>query len=174
MFKIFRTILILSLVFPAASCARSLPIERRDYILSRPHGWINLTIIDASIPNVKVIKDDKSFFEKPSYCTVSAKINGENYFALDVFPDGPEAPYSVNSGFRFPVPVGDQNLTITYSGCRVNEKYETKGLESLTVIKIDENTDYEFFFEHDGFVFAQERESEEVTLKQIMDLLKNK
>ena len=164
----------LLIVFPTASCAKSLPIERRDYILSKPHGWINLTIIDMSIPNVKVIKDDKSFFEKPRYCTVSAKINGENYFVLDVFPDGPEAPYSVNSGFRFPITVGEQNITINYSGCRVDEKYETKGLESLTLIKIDENIDYEFILEHDSFVFAQDRQSEEVTLKQVYDLLKNK
>lgn len=171
--SIHRIILILLIIFPAASCAKSIPIERRDYILSKPHGWIILTIIDTSIPNVKVINDNNFSFEKPTYCTISVKVNGEKFIILDVFPDGPAAPYSVNSGFRFPVPVGEQNLAISYSGCRIDEKSETKDLESITVIKIDDNMDYEFHLEHDSFIFEQEKQSEEVTLKQLFDLLKN-
>jgi hypothetical protein len=162
------------MLFPVTSCAKSIPIERRDYILSKPHGWINLTITDTSIPNVKVINDNIISFEKPTYCTISVKVNGEKFIILDVFPDGPEAPYSVNSGFRFPVPVGEQNLAISYSGCRVDEKSETKILESIALIKIDDNMDYEFHLEHDSFIFALEKQSEEVTLKQLFDLLKNK
>ena len=172
---IHRTILLsLIILFPTASCAKSIPIERRDYILSKPHGWINLTIIDTSIPNVKVKNDNKVSFEKPTYCTVSVKVNGEKFIILEVFPDGPKSPYSVTSGFRFPVPVGEQNLTINYSGCRVDEKSETMDLESITVIKIDDNTDYEFNLENDSFVFAQEKQSEEVTLKQLLEFMRNK
>lgn len=36
------------------ACAASLPVERRDYILSRPHGWVEVTIADGGVPAAAV------------------------------------------------------------------------------------------------------------------------
>lgn len=107
-----RIFLLLLFAMPVSACASSLPEERRDYILSRPHGFIEITINDSIIPDVIQRYDEDKKLAKPLECGLSAQANSEPFFSQAVYPDGSEPPYNVASGFRFPVPVGSHRLCL--------------------------------------------------------------
>src|SRR5262249_9807742 len=101
-----------------AACASTMEVERREYILSRPHGWIELSIADDGIPMVPAWEEDrKGLLIRPLYCGVEARLDREPYASIYVFPTGDQAPFAVRSGVRFPAPIGPALLSVSYSGC---------------------------------------------------------
>lgn len=143
--------LVLLIGLAALACASSLPIERRDYILAHPHGWVEVKIDDRAVPLVPEFetKDGKqvvSDWVKPTYCTVSVDIAGEEYVSsVQVFPQGDRAPFRADSGIRFPVLLGTPILKLSWRGCRVKgEKNDTVVQEIFIAVERDRVTEVQF------------------------------
>jgi hypothetical protein len=131
--------------FSFAACAASLPIERREYILSRPHGWIELTVEDSAIPLVPFSDEDPKLV-RPSSCYLSVLLDREPFVEGQLYPDGETEPFRVRSGFRFPVPVGTVAISGEYSGCDVGEngKLETWSYETTVPVSDSMVTELEW------------------------------
>jgi hypothetical protein len=168
-----RIFLSLLALVPLTSCASSLPVERRDYILARPHGWIELTIADSNIPEIlSKDEDGKEVRLRPYSCSVVVEVNSELYMDLSVYPDGAQAPFSVQSGFRIPVPTGDHTIELGYRGYRVDPSGERANLQSTMEISVHEDMVTDIAFGNEAFSYVGEVADEEVTLRQIMDALR--
>jgi hypothetical protein len=158
------------IVLPITACANSLQIERRDYILSKPHGWISLSITDLEIPNI--LDPETKKLVKPSRCYLSVLANSEMFLSAPLYPDRSESPYSITSGFRFPIPTGPQNLEIEYSGCKASEKGSTSDIKSTIKLNISNDMVYEIKYASETFSLESEIPDEEVTLKEIYEAVK--
>jgi hypothetical protein len=135
----------------ALACASSLPIERRDYVLAHPHGWVEIEIDDRAVPLVPEteVRDGKLVVKdwvRPAICWVSAYVDGEEYVdGTQVFPRGDRAPFRADSGLRFPVEVGMPTLKLRWSGCRVKgEDTESVEDEIFIAVERDRVTDVSF------------------------------
>jgi hypothetical protein len=149
-------------------CATALSQERRDYILAHPHGWVELSVKDEKIPDVPVEEDGKEVLEKPSSCRVRIEIDEEPYFGDYVYPHGEEQPYVVDSGFRFPVPVGEVELAVSYSGCDIEEG-ERATRETGIVVNIEEGTALDVAFDGQSLVAGVASPDTKVTLEDIYE-----
>jgi hypothetical protein len=135
----------------ALACASSLPIERRDYVLAHPHGWVEIAIDDRGVPLVPETenRDGKTVvmdWVKPEICYASVRVDGEDYVdSTQVFPQGDRAPFRADSGIRFPVLVGMPVLKLRWSGCRVKGE-ETESVEQEIFIAVERDlvTDVQF------------------------------
>ncbi|HTR00344.1 MAG TPA: hypothetical protein VMH83_10150 [Candidatus Acidoferrum sp.] len=168
-----KRVAIFAIMTPLVSCASSLPTERRDYILSRPHGWVDLTVNDQSIPDVN--KSDKDTEKtKPYSCSVSVSVNSESFLNLSVYPDGDKPLYTVSSGFRFPVPVGAHALRVQYTNCRADESGNRKKVETVLPVAIHQDMVTSISFANEEFVNGGEKPNPEITLEKLADMLKEK
>ena len=91
--------------------------DRRDYILAHPHGWVEVQVTDQHVPLARPTKEDPNPTHPPTYCNVKATIDGEPFLNEQVYPFGTVEPFQVDTGFRFPVPIGAAQLLLTYLGC---------------------------------------------------------
>lgn len=163
--------IIIFLLFP--SCAAGISQERRDYILSHPHGWVELSVNDYQIPNTPQKEDKKTILKRPYYCPVTIKINEEPYFRGYIYPFGEEEPYGVESGFRFPAPVGIISLKIIYSGCDVIEGKEGTIVRDIEVDVI-ENMVIKLNFDGNSLVLEETSPNKKVTLEDIYEAVTDK
>ena len=108
-------VLLLCLAAPLA-CA-STPLERREYILAHPHGWVEVTVADAEIPQVPKSEDEPGTLVRPRACTIEVSLDGEPFVYGSSYPTGDAPPYAADTGFRFPAPLGPAELAVEYSGC---------------------------------------------------------
>jgi len=161
-----------SFVFP--SCARAISQERRDYILAHPHGWVELAFNDYQIPNIAVKEKKKTVFVKPERCWVTVKIDDEPYFSDSVYPFGEVEPYRVESGFRFPAPVGLTSLRLTYSGCDVGAEEESGSVEQLVEINVVEDMVQNLGFDGTSITTGEAAPNKAVTLEDIYDAVTGK
>jgi hypothetical protein len=143
--------LVLLIGLAALACASSLPIERRDYILAHPHGWVEVKIDDRAVPLVPEFetKDGKQVvtdWVKPTYCVVSVGIDGEEYVdSTQVFPQGDRAPFRADSGLRFPVLVGTPILKLSWRSCRAkDDEFVTVEEEIFIPVERDRVTEVQF------------------------------
>jgi len=107
-------VLVLCLAAPSACASTS--IERREYILAHPHGWVEVSVADAAIPQVPKSEDDATLV-RPESCSIAIKLDGEPFVYGSSYPTGDSPPYAADTGFRFPAPAGRTELVIEYSGC---------------------------------------------------------
>jgi hypothetical protein len=164
---------VFSFLFP--SCARAISQERRDYILAHPHGWVELSFNDYQIPSIPVQEKKKTVFLKPEQCRVTVEIDDEPYFSDSVYPFGEVEPYRVESGFRFPAPVGLTSLRFFYSGCDVGEKEEESGsVEQLVEITVQENMVHNLAFDGTSLTTSEVTPNKAVTLEDIYDAVTGK
>ena len=150
-----------------AACASTLPIERRDYILSRPHGWVEITIEDAAIPVVPVSDDDPTL-ARPDYCRLEVLLDSEPYVDGALYPDGEREPFHVRSGFRVPVPVGRVSLTGAYRGCDVLDGKRGQ-VEYAVEVTVAESMVTELSFDGETMHVGATRADTAVTLERIYD-----
>lgn len=113
---IFLPVILNFLVISCASAGIS--ESRTAYIMSRDHGWIELSINDNAIPPRPPGEKEQNYMPTPPYCSVTVSINNEEFIRESVYPYGEQPPYRLNTGFKFPVPTGDYNVEVIYSGCR--------------------------------------------------------
>jgi len=137
-------------------CARANVTQNREaYILSQPHGWIEITVKDVNVPSVLPPKD------LPPENITSWKSQP---------PDCDAPPYRVDTGFRFPAPVGDFRIEIIYSGCNV-ETEKSAPISFSTTITIEENKVVPALFDGFSFIFNEIEENDVITLEDIYQKL---
>jgi hypothetical protein len=163
---------IVSFLFP--SCARAISQERRDYILAHPHGWVELSFNDYQIPSIPVKEKKKTVFVKPEQCRVTVSIDDEPYFSESVYPFGETEPYRVESGFRFPAPVGPAALRLTYSGCDAGEQEESGSVEQAIEINVAEGIVHNLDFDGTSITAGEVSPNRAVTLEDIYDAVTGK
>jgi len=163
--------ILISFLFP--NCAAGISQERRDYILSHPHGWVEVSVNDYQIPKTPQKEDKKTILKRPYYCPVTIKINEEPYFRDYLYPFGEEEPYELESGFRFPAPVGIISLKITYSGCDVIEGKEGT-IERDIEIDVIENMVIKLNFDGNSLVLEETSPNKKVTLEDIYEAVTGK
>jgi hypothetical protein len=151
-----------------AACASTLPIERRDYILSRPHGWIEITIEDAAIPVVPVSDDDPTRLGRPDLCRLEVLLDREPYVDAALYPDGDQEPFRIRSGFRIPVPVGSVSLTGAYRGCDVADGKPGQ-VEYAVEVTVAESMVTELSFDGEAMHVGTTRADTAVTLERIYE-----
>ena len=151
-----------------AGCATAAPEERRAYVLAHPHAWIEVTLVDRNIPDVPIARGESAErTERPDRCSVAVEVNGEPWFTGSVFPKGDRAPYSAESGFRFPVPVGRTAVEVHYSGCRVVG--DDTSVHRATELTTDEGLVYEVVFDGDRLDALAPRPDPMVTLEEVYE-----
>ena len=151
-----------------AACAASLPTERRDYILSRPHGRVELSIGDLAVPVVPESEESGAALVRPPSCGVEIELDREPFVGGAVFPNGELAPFMASSGYRFPAPVGSVHLSLRYSDCRVAAgKAAAVTAEADLAIGEGQVTDVTFDGEH--LAASAPRADRAVTLESIYE-----
>ena len=130
----FLLLLVMGMCLPG--CATASSDDRRAYILAHPHGWVEVTISDSKIPDVPPGEDAQDPWVRPYSCGVSVSLNEEPILREAAYPSGDAAPYSASTGFRFPAPVGDTELELSYRRCRVEEGVIVP-IEMITTLVID-------------------------------------
>ena len=151
-------------------CARAISPGREAYILAHDHGWVELSVVDSNIPASlpPKDKDERKTWKPgaPESCTISAKLNREEFLRDQVYPVGENAPYHVDTGFRFPAPVGEQVLEVTYSGCDVRDGEPTV-IHLNSAITIRDNLVVPILFDGDLLSAAAPEQNHLVTLDDI-------
>ena len=117
----------------------------------------------------------KTVFVKPEQCRVTVEMDDEPYFSDSVYPFGEVEPYRVESGFRFPAPVGLASLRLTYSGCDVGEKEDESGsVEQALEITVQENMVQNLAFDGSALTTGEVTPNKAVTLEDIYDAVTGK
>jgi hypothetical protein len=107
------------------SCATAGVSESRmAYITSREHGWIELSVQDSTIPPRPPKEKETDYVPSPPFCYFTVKLNKEEFIREEVYPFGDQPPYKLDTGFRFPVPVGEFRIDVIYTGCKEVENDE--------------------------------------------------
>jgi hypothetical protein len=153
------------LIIPATACAGA-SVDRRAYILAHPHGWVELTILDSQVPDTLSQSDEE--WERPGSCSVYVSVNSEPLLRDYGYPDGSAAPYVVNTGFRFPAPVGDSDVELRYAGCRVEDE-EKISVESSTGLRIEEDQVHELVFDGSSISVMAPVPNEVITLEDVYE-----
>lgn len=119
----FIRILLLGVIlaFLHSGCAMAVSPSRESYILAKPHGWIELTVVDQQIPARPPGKEEDNPAPKPPWCKIRVEFNREDFLSDPLFPLGDTPPYYLDTGFRFAVPVGRGTLVVRYNDCRVQD-----------------------------------------------------
>jgi len=137
-------------------------------LLSRPHGWVELSIADDRIPEVPEGDETPNVFVRPPECYVSVRLEGEPYASIAVFPTGDRAPFAVKSGMRFPAPVGPARVEVSYRGCDVDAgEAATRG--ASIAIAVAESRVTEIAFDGDALVASAPRNDTVVTLDDVYE-----
>ena len=163
--------LVLWLALPG--CATASSQDRRAYILAHPHGWVEITISDAYIPDVPPSEDSDDPWSRPFSCGVSVRLNEEPMLRDSAYPSGESAPYSARTGFRFPAPIGATALEFSYSRCRVSGD-EVVELELQAILLVEENKTHEIVFNGEELAVRDPRPNEVVTLEDVYEAITGK
>ena len=159
---------ILVFLVSLSACAASLPQDRRDYILAHPHGWIEVTVSDFDIPYLPPTKEDPTVKVVPFSCNVRVDLNNERFLSGSAYPYGKEEPFTVETGFRFPVPSGDSDIQFIYSGCDVEGGEETSVIIETRLL-ISENHVTEIQFNGTDLTMLPEKKNSVVTLEDVYE-----
>ena len=114
------------------ACASTVD-QRRDYILAHPHGWVEITIDDAAVPQVPESDEKQAALIRPERCTVSVELDREPFVYGSAYPAGDTPPYAAKTGFRFPAPVGAAELKLEYGGCRVRSSERSEVVTQIPI-----------------------------------------
>ena len=166
--RTLASLLVALLVIPA--CATASSVDRRAYILAHPHGWVELTIRDAAIPSIPTEEDSDEGWERPYSCSVSVRINNERFLWESAFPYGETEPYRMDTGFRFPVPVGEAAIELVYGDCRLAEgEVATLYLEASVVVEQDMT--HELIFDGAALLVRDPTPNQVVTLEDVYEAI---
>lgn len=160
--KPIATALLLALT-PCCTVAQVAGEERRAYVRARAHGWVEITLADLAIPPVAAGDPEAPVWVRPVQCSLSVELDGEPWFTSSLYPQGESAPYFLQSGFRFPAPVGPQNLRLTYSGCRAT------AVVLIAPLLVQPGTLYELVFDGSELDALPARPDREVSLEDIYE-----
>ena len=157
-------------------CATAASEDRRAYILAHPHGWIELTVADRSIPPIPVDSEPEDgkidIWVIPPHCDVQVRVNGELFISDPAYPypSGDEPLARVDTGFRIPAAVGAARIHLDYKHCRV-EGDETTDVALDAEISVQENLTHEIVFDGVALHAQPPRPSSVVTLEDVYEAL---
>ena len=97
-------------------------------------------------------------------------MNDEPMLIESAYPTGESAPYSAQTGLRFPAPVGASALKFSYSRCRVAED-EIVELERQAIFLVAENKTHEVVFNGEEPAVREPRPNEVVTLEDVYEAI---
>lgn len=155
-----------AILVAAVACASTLQ-ERRDYILAHPHGWVEVSLADPNVPQVPVSEDEPGL-ARPESCSVEISLDREPFVYGSAYPVGDAPPYTVETGFRFPAPVGPALLAVQYRGCDVADGKASLASAELYV-GVEEGRVIEVHFDGAALVADPPRENPVVTLDDIYE-----
>ena len=157
-------------VISGLACGATVSDSRRAYITSRPHGWVEISFFDQLVPFVPTSDSDSGDRSGPEKCTFTLKLNGELFLTEDLFPIGPTEPFVVETGFRFPAPIGKGKLDLTYRGCRFEGNKEHV-VKASTRIQIHSGMVTPILFDGELVSTGPEWADTEVTLEDIYEAI---
>ena len=169
--KILSALIIFFFSLGLVSCASAVTPHREAYILAQPHGWIELEVLDTNVPSQlppkKLSEEQKLKWKpKPPTCSMIVTLNNERFLYENIFPFGDTPPYRVDTGFRFPAPIGDLKITISYIGCDIKDSKEISTSFSSTV-SVVENMVTPIDFNGETFEFGDFEKNSAITLEDI-------
>ena len=153
------------LVAAIVACASTIE-ERRDYILAHPHGWVEVSLEYSEIPQVPSAAKEGGDPDRPDSCSLEVRIDREPFVYGSTYPVGDAPPYSIKSGFRFPVPVGPARIEVRYAGCDVAAQ-KPSSVTARSEITVEEDRVTEVSFDGARLVAQPTRENSVVTLEDI-------
>ena len=151
------------------SCAASLDQSRREYILSRPHGWLELSLLDRAVPDVARDENEPQQRARPDSCVIELRVDREPFFRMDVFPTGERAPYQVDSGFRVPAPVGAQHIEVAYRGCDESQPGDRSEVGAELELALPENQVIELHYDGERLWQDPARADEVIKLEDVYE-----
>jgi hypothetical protein len=151
----------------AAACA-STSIERREYILAHPHGWVELSLDDRAVPLVPESEEKPDSLVRPESCSVYVSLDREPFVSGSVYPVGDAPPFAADSGFRFPAPLGPALVTVEYAGCDVAGD-ERSSVTTELYVAVEENRVVEVHFDGEALRADPPREDRVVTLEDVYE-----
>ena len=159
--------LVTAIFIGAVACASTL-VERRDYILAHPHGWVELSLDDRAVPQVPESEEEPDSLVRPHACSVEVLLDREPFVYGSAYPVGDAPPYTAESGFRFPAPVGPALLSVQYAGCDV-EGDQAASVSVQLSIGVEENRVVEVHFDGTGLLADPPRDDAVVTLDDVYE-----
>jgi hypothetical protein len=102
----FRTLALISILFTSACGQADISPARHDYILDKPHGWIEFS--------VRIPQDMIVHAKNEPTCHLELKINGESFLSESLPEHGGAG---IETGYLFAVPAGHLELAPTLIGC---------------------------------------------------------
>ena len=175
--KILSSIVMFFLCLSFVGCAKAVTQTRSAYILAQPHGWIEIEVVDTNV-FAKPIPPDLTEEEKadwkqvPPSCFLIVSLNNENFISENIFPFGEESPYKVDTGFRFPAPIGVFKISLTYSGCDI-EDGESISITLSSKITVYENKVTPITFDGAKISMVEPEENTVITLEDIYKKLED-
>jgi len=156
-----------ALFVAAIACASTIQ-ERRDYILAHPHGWVEVSVDDRSVPQVPVpgSEEEPGPWVRPESCSVEVLLDREPFVYGSAYPVGDAPPYAAETGFRFPAPVGPALLAVQYRGCDVADGKASVSNAEL-FIGVEEDRVIEVHFDGAALAADPPRDNTVVTLDDI-------
>jgi hypothetical protein len=161
---------LLCLLSCISGCATAVSPARESFILSKPHGWIEISINDYSVPARPPREGEEQ--PVPLSCSISIKVNHEHFLTDELYPTGQTSPYSINSGFRIAVPAGELNVEVSYRGCKIIEG-EVKGYEIEAPAVIQEGYVTPVSFDGVSLTVGTPETNKAITLESINERLEN-
>ncbi len=167
-------------MFTGCGVKAEVSTSRRSYIIANEHGWVEIELKHDEIEAI-LEKDDDEEPAKPS-CWFGLQVNHEEFVLERITPFGEEPPYKVDTGFRFPIPVGKLVVELFYTGCsgysvlsdpEGKEKMVKNKLDITKQIEIKENMVTKLYF--DGYELVDDGifPNKKTTLDDIDERLKN-
>lgn len=164
------SILLLGVLVVLSGCATAVSPAREAYIRAKPHGWLDITIHDQSIPaRPPRENEDKDY---PLSCRLGITINHEHYLSDELYPHGSTSPFTIKTGFRIAVPEGHAKIELSYKGCKVFEN-EVKTYTAEVIVTIRKGYITPLLFDGTNLVEGTAELNVAVTLETINDRLKN-
>lgn len=186
--KIEHIVIIFCIMLTVLGCAKkvvaNISESRKAYITSQPHGWVEVELFDDQIPSIEKPKDlppeeaAKWKPSPPSSCHLVVYLNNEKFLSEDIFPYGDSPPYIVETGFRFPAPIGVFSLQVYYMGCDVElvekeSSFDPSVRKLSSEIEIIEGYVTTVFTTGDSIKIDLPRENEVITLDDVYNHLKS-
>ena len=155
-----------------SGCVSAVSPAREAYILAKPHGWIELAVLDNTIPSRPIKSSDDTNQSLPPRCSLILSINGENYLSENLAVSGSFAPYSLKTGFRISAPEGESLIKLNYIGCRLKDS-KLISISVEVTINVVENFVTPLTFNGAEIIVGAQASSTVVTLEAVDARLKN-
>jgi hypothetical protein len=175
--KVLSSIVMFFFCLSFVGCAKAVTQTRDAYILAQPHGWIEIEVLDTEVfaipmPPDLTEEERANWQSAPPACFLTVTLNNEQFISENIFPFGEESPYKVDTGFRFPAPIGDFKITLIYSGCDIEEG-ESTSITLSTKITVHENMVTPILFDGVNIFEAEAEDNSVITLDDIYKKLED-